>query len=57
MGYISHHKEINILSNPSFQVIAALRALMDTTVAEQQSRPPKEKAGKGEPNKRVTPPK
>ena len=55
MGYISHDKETNILSNPSFQVIAALRALMATTVAEQQSHPPasekvpaKEKAGKSE---------
>lgn len=64
MGYVSNDKELNILSNPSFQVIAALRALMATTIAEPQSHPPasekgscKDKSGKSEANKRVTPPK
>ena len=64
MGYISHHTERNILSNPSFQVIRALRALMATTVVEQQSHPPAsepvaaaEKEGKGETKKSVVRPK
>jgi hypothetical protein len=64
MRYISHHTERNILSNPSFQVIAALRALMATTVVEPQPHPPAseqvpavEKEGKGETKKSVVRPK